>query len=449
VTDRALNVLLAADTDHVVSFEQDGRERRWSELVALAAGVRAQLERRAGRRWALELASSFEFAAALLGCWSAGKTAVLAPAALLRSSNEAVGVDGVLRTDRPDEPTDTPGRESLQLAEVAPSSSGLSPIPASADLTLYTSGSTGRPKEVSRELGNLEAELAVLESLWGRRLGRCSVYSTVSHGHVYGLLFRVLWPLVERRPFAAFDHGFPEQLVDERGAGHALIASPAILKRLGHLPDRAKWSAVFSSGGLLPSEAAADARRVLGACPVEVLGSTETSGIAWREQLVPDTRWAPMSRVEARVDADGYLTVRSPFSGQADWLRSGDMASFAADGTFMLLGRGDHVAKIEDKRVSLAQIERLLLEDSHVEDVAAVALTDGARQFVGVVLELTELGTQTLERLGKRAFGELVRDSLKGKIDSVALPRKLRYVAQIPVNAQGKRQSAAIRQLFE
>ncbi len=449
MTDRVLDSLLSADTDHVVALEHDGSQKHWSQLVALSAGVRAALAGRAGRRWAIELTSSFEFAAALLGCWSAGKTAVLAPAALLESSGDGVAIDGIVRVGRLDVTSNPPTRALLDLTEVAPSTTVLPPIPASADLTLYTSGSTGRPKEVSRKLGNLEAELAVLESLWGERLGRCSVYSTVSHTHVYGLLFRVLWPLLERRPFATFDHKFPEQLVDGHGDGHALIASPAVLKRLAHLPDRVKWRAVFSSGGLLTSEAAADARRVLGACPIEVLGSTETSGIAWREQITPDTRWAAMARAETRVDAQGYLEVRSPFSGQAQWLRSGDMASFAADGTFTLLGRGDHVAKIEDKRVSLAEIERLLLGDAHIEDAAAVALSDGARQFIGIALELSELGQQALERLGKRAFGERVKDALKGRIDGVALPRKLRYVARIPVNAQGKRESTAIRQLFE
>jgi acyl-coenzyme A synthetase/AMP-(fatty) acid ligase len=449
LTDRVLNALLSADTDHVVSLGQDGSQKRWPELVALAAGIRAALADRTGRRWAIDLASSFDFAAALLGCWSAARTAVLAPAALLESSSDGIAVDGIVRVGRPAETSNAPRHELLDLAEVAPSTTALPPIPASANLTLYTSGSTGRPKEVSRRLANLEAELAVLESLWGERLGRCSVYSTVSHAHVYGLLFRVLWPLFERRPFATFDHKFPEQLVDGHGDGHALIASPAVLKRLAHLPDRVSWRAVFSSGGLLPSEAAAEARNVLGACPIEVLGSTETSGIAWREQVTPDRRWAAMPRVEARVDAEGYLEARSPFSGQPRWLRSGDMASFAADGTFMLLGRGDHVAKIEDKRVSLAEIERLLLDDAHIEDAAAVALSDGARQFIGVALELSALGQKALGNLGKRAFGELVKELLRGKIDGVALPRKLRYVTRIPVNAQGKRQPTAIRQLFE
>ena len=56
----------------------------------------------------------------------------------------------------------------------------------------------------------------------------------------------------------------------------------------------------------------------------------------------------------------------------------GDRVRFAGDGCFELLGRGDHLAKIEDKRVSLAEIERYLLETPWIKDAACVALEDGA-----------------------------------------------------------------------
>ena len=61
----------------------------------------------------------------------------------------------------------------------------------------------------------------------------------------------------------------------------------------------------------------------------------------------------------------------------------GDRVRFAGDGCFELLGRGDHLAKIEDKRVSLAEIERYLLETPWITDAACVALEDGRRQYVG------------------------------------------------------------------
>ncbi len=40
--------------------------------------------------------------------------------------------------------------------------------------------------------------------------------------------------------------------------------------------------AIFSSGGPLPFEVAQESKRLLGPVPIEVYGSSETGGIAWR-----------------------------------------------------------------------------------------------------------------------------------------------------------------------
>jgi acyl-coenzyme A synthetase/AMP-(fatty) acid ligase len=276
------------------------------------------------------------------------------------------------------------------------------------------------------------------------------VFSTVSHRHVYGMLFNVLWPLLYRRPFATFLLEYPEQLVDGRGAGHTLVSSPALLKRIGHLTGvPCGWRAVFSSGGLLPGPAAADATRVLGACPVEVLGSTETSGVAWRKQNGSSaTSFAAMPRVETRAGADDLLETCSPFAGQLSWLTMGDRVRFVGAGRFELLGRGDHLAKIEDKRVSLAEIERYLLGSPWIKDAAAVALEDTRRHYVGVVAQLNSAGAAELARVGRRSFSESLKTALKPYIERIAVPRKFRYVDTIPVDPQGKRQPAALRELF-
>ena len=273
------------------------------------------------------------------------------------------------------------------------------------------------------------------------------MFATVSHRHVYGLLFRILWPLLERRPFATFDCEYPEQLLGAVGSGNVLISSPAMLKRIGHLPARsAQWRAVFSSGGFLPADAAADVTRVLGAEAVEVLGSTETSGVAWRTASSPGFRLLPS--VEVRVAAEDLLEARSPFSGDDSWQALGDRVRLRADGTFELLGRADRIAKIEDKRVSLSEIERRLLEHAFVKDAVAVALEDSARQYIGVVVELTGAGREALTAQGKAAVNSALRSSLRGRVDAVALPRAFRYPAALPVDAQGKRQVAALVELF-
>ena len=90
--------------------------------------------------------------------------------------------------------------------------------------------------------------------------------------------------------------------------------------------------------------------------------------------------------------AEDLLEVRSPFAGDEGWQALGRSRRLRADGRFELLGRADRIAKIEDKRVSLSEIERRLLEHAFVKDVVAVALEDSARQYIGAVVELTGAG---------------------------------------------------------
>jgi acyl-coenzyme A synthetase/AMP-(fatty) acid ligase len=295
----------------------------------------------------------------------------------------------------------------------------------------------------------LESEIGAFDELWASGLPSCRFHSTVSHRHVYGLLFRLLWPLLSRQPFAGFDLAYPEQLIKASNDPEILIASPALLKRIEHLGESTRaWTQVYSSGGLLVKQAAIDSARVLGACPIEVLGSTETSGVAWRQQTGEVQSWLTLPAVSIRTDASGFLEVLSPFSGVDEWLPMGDFATINGDTRFDLLGRGDHIVKIEDKRVSLAAIEQALLKSAWVGDAAPVGLSKSQRQFVGAVIELTAAGRARLNALGRKTFGAMLRAELQS-IEPIARPRYFRYVDQIPENTQGKRESKILAELFE
>ncbi|MBN3816469.1 AMP-binding protein, partial [Paraburkholderia sp. Se-20369] len=111
-------------------------------------------------------------------------------------------------------------------------------IAADAAVTLYTSGSSGSAKPVRKTLAQFDAEVRTLQREWGEQVGGAVTLSSVPHHHIYGLLFRILWPLAAGRAFdRALSFG-PLQLPDRLasyGAG-VVVSSPSQLLRSPSLP---------------------------------------------------------------------------------------------------------------------------------------------------------------------------------------------------------------------
>ncbi|MFA0544481.1 AMP-fatty acid ligase, partial [Vibrio sp. 10N.222.52.B7] len=95
---------------------------------------------------------------------------------------------------------------------------------AAIQLTLFTSGSSGTPKAIDKTLEHLDIEIAQLDKNWGDLLKGNRVHSTVSHQHIYGLLFRILWPLCSGVPFGRHNLEFPEQILSHANKQSVLIS---------------------------------------------------------------------------------------------------------------------------------------------------------------------------------------------------------------------------------
>ena len=62
-------------------------------------------------------------------------------------------------------------------------------------LIMFTSGSSGAPKAVYKTFNQINAEIRILEEHWGADLKNTITTGTVSHNHMYGLPFLLLWTL--------------------------------------------------------------------------------------------------------------------------------------------------------------------------------------------------------------------------------------------------------------
>jgi acyl-coenzyme A synthetase/AMP-(fatty) acid ligase/3-hydroxymyristoyl/3-hydroxydecanoyl-(acyl carrier protein) dehydratase len=450
-----------------------GGARDFEDFRAHVAGLAGRLREQGRGRWLLHCEDAYAFAVALFGVAHAGAVAVLLPnrqpGALARAAHLAQGAlldaaEGEPRAALAPVPCVVdPLDRSAWAARPAP----LEPLDLRAPLLeLSTSGTTGEGKQVPKALRQLDAEVAVLEATFGPGLGPATqVFATASPQHLYGLLFRVLWPLASGRPFHAATYLHAEELLPRiEEAGDAILAgTPAHLSRLSGLARvRGACREVFSSGGPLDPETADAVRAALGRAPVEVFGSTETGGVAWRRQEPgPDRmRWTPLPGVRVSLAGEGEgagrLRVASPFVSAASpeeaagtaHFTLGDLVELGPDGRFLLLGRGDRVVKIGEKRLALPEMESQLRAHPFVSEAALLPLEQGGETRVGAALVLSEPGRAALEAEGRRAVSLRLAEDLAAHWDRVLLPRAWRYVDALPRDAQGKTPVALLRELF-
>lgn len=431
-------LLLKAEPERAVTAEPSlDHAHLCAEALNLAAGLQAL----GVQRIAVHLEDAADLAIALLGAWRAGAS-VLLPADLQaqtrqRWSNE---VDLWL-TDQPDD---------AHLGDYR--HSPLSPASLDLDqcrLSLCTSGSSGEPKRIEKGLRQLANEVEALEQLWGADLGPACIIGSVATQHIYGLLFRVLWPLCAGRPFMRRQLAFPEDLqrASREHPAFAWVASPALLKRMG---DNLDWPAlsavrrVFSSGGALPAEAAQSLQQRLHQWPTEIFGSSETGGIAWRQGHAP---WQPFAGIKLSQDDDGALLIASPYLPAGHIEQTADAARIAADGRFELLGRLDRIVKLEEKRISLPMLEQALMTHAWVAE-ARLGVVQENRASLGALLVLTEAGLHALRNQGRRTLTEQLRHHLSEHCEALALPRRWRLLRQMPLNSQGKLPQTVVEALL-
>lgn len=320
-----------------------------------------------------------------------------------------------------------------------------------AEVCFYTSGSTGQAKKIPRNLMQLFNEVAGLEASF--KLAEQSIaLATVSHQHIYGLLFKLLWPLASGRSFYQLQLAFPEDVVDaQQNIAHLnipnyVVSSPALLKR---------WTAdvvlkdcinVYSSGGKLDFGIRPQLNRPI----IEVLGSSETGGIAHRQQ--DEAAWTPFQNVEIKSSEQDELAVRSNHACDQDWILTGDrvkvLDSRNVQSAFELLGRLDRIVKLEEKRLSLDAIEQVLMSLTEIEQCHALLIQKENRQILAVVVKLSTQARQYLIGLGKAHFVQGLKTQLADKLEALAIPRQWRFLTEMPQNAQSKLNKHYLASLF-
>jgi len=313
-----------------------------------------------------------------------------------------------------------------------------------AEHLFTTSGSTGVPRQWLRSRAQMEREAALILGRWAP--GAREIFSFAPTSHSYGMILGEVGARVMNAQLQACSLE-QQRLPVLDGDGPCVILAiastwrvlPALLARLA-----ARRSVlVLHSASLLPPGALATVQQHAGPQVrfVELLGSTETGALAYREldgQSTAEQAWTLLDDVTL-LSAVGQvcgLEVASPRiarePGQAlpaATHRCDDQVLALDSRRFEWLGRSSSLIKVNGVRLDLARLASELGQRLDCPALACVAVRDALR---GEAFEVLFSGATLTERA--------VLDAFRALPPGHPRPVAVRHVTDLPLSATGKPQ---------
>ncbi|MCZ2133887.1 MAG: malonyl-CoA synthase [Burkholderiales bacterium] len=342
---------------------------------------------------------------------------------------------------------------------------------------LYTSGTTGRSKGAMLSHRNLRSNALTLRDYWGWQ-GTDVLIHALPIFHVHGLFVashcallagaRMLWfsrfdagAVIARLTDATVFMGVPTLYVRMLGA-----TAPCLSR------EHCRHMRLFISGSApLLIETFNEFRERTGHTILERYGMSETCMLTSNPWLRADgerrggTVGLPLPGVEVRVHDErglaceagviGAIQVRGPnvFAGywrmpektreeftDDGWFRTGDVGRIDADGYVTIVGRSKDLVISGGFNVYPAEVEGFINEMAGVAESAVIGVPhpDFGEAVVAVVVA----------KPGASVDGERMMGSLKGRIASFKVPKRVFVVDELPRNAMGKVQKQRLREEF-
>ena len=441
---------------HIVCFEgswSDGVYKTWKDFLTDSAKMRAFISQNPADDWILHCEDYWYFLCTFTALLQCGKR-------ILLTQNISEAFIAEVKKPGVEFLTDQNAAGSASIQDIIeksdlPDEQYIRSVPqVDSDKTrilMFTSGSTGKPKAVPQRMTEFELDNAFIISKWAKEFTSRKLVTTVSQHHIYGFLFGSSLPFTLGVPFRRTRITFPEEFEKLSDTEYMIIATPAFLKRTVEIEEKLplKNPFIFTSGGACSAELASSTEKVFGFCPLEVYGSTETSGIAYRQQNKDGLKFTPFDNAKIWLGDDGCLRIVSPYIKDPQGFATADLAEIFDDGRFILKGRSDSIVKIEEKRISMTEVENRIMQTGLVSDVKVVALQNDVRQYLAAAVVLNDKGKKQFENTEKYLVNRYFHDFLMQYFENVVLPKKWRFLDALPVDAQGKKHKLEIEALFE
>ncbi|MFJ4156121.1 acyl-CoA synthetase [Pseudomonas sp. NPDC089752] len=312
----------------------------------------------------------------------------------------------------------------------------------SAEHLFTTSGATGVPRQWLRSVAQMEREAALILNRWAPNAREIFAFAPASHS--YGMILGEVGARVldahlqvcslEQQQLPLLDGDGPCVILAIASTWRVL---PALLARLA----TRRAVLVVHSASLLPPDALAIVRRHAGPQVrfVELLGSTETGAMAYREldaSSSPEQAWTLLDDVTllSHVGQPCALEVASPRIAREPH-QALPAASHCCDDqilaldahSFQWLGRASSLIKVNGLRVDLARVASELQQRLQCPTLACVAVRDELR---GEAFEVLFSSKTLSERAVMHMFQQLP--------PGYPYPVAVRRVAELPLSATGK-----------
>ncbi len=321
-------------------------------------------------------------------------------------------------------------------------------------ISFFTSGSTSTPKCINKTLSSLLVEVKMHSDSLSKILeSNPIVISTIVPFHMYGMLWRFLFSFCNLLRQDLSTIFYPEELEHKQNIYEKLIfiSTPSFMDRISSYTSLYNFKdnivKIFSSGNLLKNETCSLINKTFNTEVYEIYGSTETGGIAYRNQRI-DEYFHVFSEVKIKLNEDSSLNIESPFCVENPF-KINDGVTLINDRTFLLNGRIDRIVKISDKRLSLPEMEEKFSKCQYIKECYLVKLFDNKREVLGAIFVLTDLGKEFVIKNGKKKLYIEIKKYINNFYDVSFFPRKFRILERIPKNSQGKILKDKIMELFK
>lgn len=306
-------------------------------------------------------------------------------------------------------------------------------LPAGTFLVVSTSGSTGRPRAVIRTLRSWTASFASYSSLTGLTAAdRLLLTGPLSSSMQLFTALHALWS--------------GATITDDPASATSAACVPALLPKLIDPEGPTRLRTVVVAGARVPPSLVQQAIST-DIAVIEYYGAAELSLVAARRLPAP---LRPFPGVEIQL-RDGHLWSRSEYhalgylggdtalrTDPAGFVTVGDLAMQRADGSLLILGRGNAAVTVGGRTVIVEDVEAALAGIPGILEVAVIGLPHPrlGEELVAVVT------------LGEATDLVSVRAQARGLLHGESLPRRWRQAPFIPRTRTGKIDRVALRSQY-